>query len=267
MSSSPRRRLQLRCRTVQPSSASRSAAASSPIFCTSLRASWFLRIGSMKIGCEHDVRSAVQAGDHRPPRLRRGRRTTASVGRHRMERPHQPHVLRDVRFPETLRLLQGEGDEAHARRPPSRTGRRLVRPPGEGGDGRLPPARSWVVGNHDQGRLSPLFRRRRGQVRAALTEEEGELLKGIVREYLELLEADREPCDPVTARLFPSASMDDPTLETDFRELAGDDLLSHKRQTALRVLEYLDTGDRRPLSEEEQEAWLVLLADLRLAMA
>jgi len=103
-------------------------------------------------------------------------------------------------------------------------------------------------------------------VRAALTEEEGELLKGIVREYLELLKADREPGDPVMARLFPSASIDDPTLEADFRELAGDDLLSHKRQTAGRVLEYLDTGDRRPLTEEEQEAWLVLLTDLRLAM-
>src|SRR5260370_7264540 len=136
-----------------------------------------------------------------------------------MERSHQPHVLRDVRLPEALRLLPGEGDEAHARRAPSRAGRRLVRPRGEGGDGRLPPARSWVVGDHDQGRLSPLFRRRRGQVRVALTEEEGELLKGIVREYLELLEADREPGDPVMARLFPSATMADPTLQADFPDL------------------------------------------------
>ena len=100
----------------------------------------------------------------------------------------------------------------------------------------------------------------------ALSEEEGELLKGIVREYLELLDADREPGDPVMARLFPSASIDDPTLEADFRELASDDLHEHKRQAALRVLEYLDTGDRPPLSDEEQEAWLVALTDLRLAM-
>jgi hypothetical protein len=100
----------------------------------------------------------------------------------------------------------------------------------------------------------------------ALSEEEGELLKGIVREYLELLDADREPGDPVMARLFPSASMEDPTLEADFRELASDDLHEHKRQAALRVLEYLDTGDRPPLADEEQEAWLVALTDLRLAM-
>ena len=100
----------------------------------------------------------------------------------------------------------------------------------------------------------------------ALSEEEGELLKGIVREYLELLDADREPGDPVIARLFPSASIDDPTLEADFRELSGDDLHEHKRQAAFRVLEYLEPGDRRPLTDEEQEAWLVALTDLRLAM-
>jgi hypothetical protein len=100
----------------------------------------------------------------------------------------------------------------------------------------------------------------------ALSEEEGELLKGIVREYLELLDADREPGDPVMERLFPSASMEDPNLEADFRELSSDDLHEHKRQAALRVLEYLDTGDRHPLADEEQEAWLVALTDLRLAM-
>jgi hypothetical protein len=111
-----------------------------------------------------------------------------------------------------------------------------------------------------------VFRRRRGQVRAALSDEEVELLKGIVREYLELLDVDSEPGDPVMARLFPSASLDDPTLAADFRELAGDDLDQHKRQTAARVLEYLEQGDNRPLTDEEQEAWLVLLTDLRLAM-
>ncbi|MEA2590748.1 MAG: hypothetical protein QOD62_579 [Actinomycetota bacterium] len=100
----------------------------------------------------------------------------------------------------------------------------------------------------------------------ALSDEEGELLKGIVREYVELLDAERDPGDPVMARLFPSASLDDPTIETDFRDLAGDDLDQHKRQTATRVLDYLENGDRRPLTAEEQEAWLVLLTDLRLAM-
>ena len=100
----------------------------------------------------------------------------------------------------------------------------------------------------------------------ALSDEEGQLLKGIVREYLELLDADRRPDDPVIARLFPSASFDDPTLEADFRDLSADDLDQHKRRTANRVLDYLETGDLHPLTDEEQEAWLVLLNDLRLAM-
>jgi len=100
----------------------------------------------------------------------------------------------------------------------------------------------------------------------ALSDEEGELLMGIVREYLELLDAGSGPEDPVMARLFPSASLNDPTLAADFRELSADDLDKHKRQTASRVLDYLEHGDRRPLTDDEQEAWLVLLTDLRLAM-
>jgi hypothetical protein len=100
----------------------------------------------------------------------------------------------------------------------------------------------------------------------ALSDEEGELLTGIIREYQELLDAEREPDDPVMARLFPSASLDDPILEADYRDLASDDLNQHKRQTARRVLAYLEDGDRRPLTDEELEAWLVLLTDLRLAM-
>jgi Domain of unknown function (DUF2017) len=103
-------------------------------------------------------------------------------------------------------------------------------------------------------------------VRVALSDEESQLLQGIVHEYLELLDAEREPGDPVMTRLFPSASIDDPFLEADFRQLADDDLHEHKLLTARRVLEYLDAGDRRPLTEEEQEAWLVLLTDVRLAM-
>jgi len=103
-------------------------------------------------------------------------------------------------------------------------------------------------------------------VRAVLSEEEGELLRGVVREYLELLDADRAPGDPVMARLFPSASLDDPTVAADFHDLSADDLDQHKRQTAKRVLDYLEPGDNRPLTDEEQEAWLVLLTDLRLAM-
>ena len=55
-----------------------------------------------------------------------------------------------------------------------------------------------------------MFRRRGRQIRVALSREDTELLQQVVREYLDLLDADPEPGDPVIARLYPSASLDDP---------------------------------------------------------
>ncbi|MGH2719840.1 MAG: DUF2017 family protein, partial [Actinomycetota bacterium] len=68
------------------------------------------------------------------------------------------------------------------------------------------------------------------------------------------------------ARLFPSASLEDPALADDFRELSGSDLDIHKRSTAKIALHSLGTDRREPLGEEQLEAWLVLLTDLRLAI-
>ena len=114
-----------------------------------------------------------------------------------------------------------------------------------------------------------MFRRRRGHVRATLSDEEIQLLRGVVGEYLQLLDSEPPPGDPVRARLFPSASMDDPTVDHDYRELAASDLDAHKRATASTVLASLDTlakDQRSELDDEEQQAWLVLLTDLRLAI-
>ncbi|GAC1370195.1 MAG: hypothetical protein NVSMB32_14670 [Actinomycetota bacterium] len=114
-----------------------------------------------------------------------------------------------------------------------------------------------------------MFRRRRGHVRLTLSEEESQVLKGLIQEYLSLLDAEAPPGDPVRARLFPSASLDDPTVDHDYRELASSDLDTHKRATAALVLGSIDrlaADQRSALGEEEQEGWLVLLTDLRLAI-
>src|SRR5579872_2702777 len=111
-----------------------------------------------------------------------------------------------------------------------------------------------------------MFRRRRGQIRLAVGEEEVELLKKVIGEYLELLDAERDPRDPIMARLFPSASLEDPLLADDYRELATSDLDAHKRATAKLALDSLDADRREPLDEAQLEAWLVLLTDLRLAI-
>ena len=68
----------------------------------------------------------------RAPRHRRVAQHRPAVAGHRLERPHQPDVLRDLRVPEAVRLLEGEGDQADARRAPQGPGRRVVRAPGNG---------------------------------------------------------------------------------------------------------------------------------------
>lgn len=111
-----------------------------------------------------------------------------------------------------------------------------------------------------------MFRRRRGQVRLAIGEDEIELLKKVIGEYLELLDSGREATDPVMARLFPSASLEDPALAEDFRDLSSSDLDAHKRSTAKIAQDSLGTDLRQPLDEAQLEAWLVVLTDLRLAI-
>ncbi len=114
-----------------------------------------------------------------------------------------------------------------------------------------------------------MFRHRRGHVWIALNEEEAGLLRRLIDDYLELLDSETEPDDPVVSRLFPSASLDDPEVRRQFRELSESDLDRHKRSSAKRVLDCLgSTGGLRAAlkTEEDCEAWLVTLTDLRLAL-
>lgn len=114
-----------------------------------------------------------------------------------------------------------------------------------------------------------MFRRRRGQVWIALNEADVTLLRRLIDDYLELLDSESEPDDPVISRLFPPASRDDPEVQRQFRELSGSDLDRHKRSSAKKVLDFLgSTGGLRAAlrTEEDCEAWLVALTDLRLAL-
>ena len=101
-----------------------------------------------------------------------------------------------------------------------------------------------------------MFRRRGRQIRVALSREDTELLQQVVREYLDLLDADPEPGDPVIARLYPSASLDDPAVESAYRELATSDLDQHKRETARRF--YLCNGYHLEQHETGGDTWFEL---------
>jgi len=99
-----------------------------------------------------------------------------------------------------------------------------------------------------------------GDVLVRLSPEERSLLLGLVGELRAQLEG--ESRDPTLRRLFPPA-YDDEEDERAYRELAGDELLSGRRQ-ALELLAATARSDR--LSADEADAWLRALNDLRLVL-
>jgi len=99
-----------------------------------------------------------------------------------------------------------------------------------------------------------------GDVLVRLSPEERSLLLGLAGELRAQLEG--ESRDPSLRRLFPPA-YDDQDDERAYRELAGDELLSGRRQ-ALELLATTARSDR--LSAAEADAWLRALNDLRLVL-
>lgn len=104
-------------------------------------------------------------------------------------------------------------------------------------------------------------------LRAEFERVETRLLRELLAEMKLLLEADIPPTDPVLKRLFPEAS-DDPEEAALYRDLVGSELKAGKIEALKLVTERL--GTRGPLKtsipEEEWDAWLSLLTDMRLAI-
>lgn len=104
-------------------------------------------------------------------------------------------------------------------------------------------------------------------LRVDLERGETRLLRELLAEMKLLLEADIPPTDPVLKRLFPEAS-DDPDEAAFYRDLVGNELKAGKVEALRLVTERL--GTRGPVEtsipEEEWDAWLSLLTDMRLAI-
>ncbi len=103
-------------------------------------------------------------------------------------------------------------------------------------------------------------RARDGSIAVALPRDERELLASLPRELRAHL--DSEPDDPALRRLFPSA-YEDGDSEREYRELIGDELLAGRRR-ALETLE--QTAGAKRLDDDEAQAWLTALNDLRLVL-
>jgi hypothetical protein len=100
-----------------------------------------------------------------------------------------------------------------------------------------------------------------GGVRLRLSRRERQLLGRLAGELGSMLAEDAGA--PDLRRLFPPAYTEDAGAESEYHRLTYDELVAGRRET-LEV--FATTLDRRKLSEEELDAWLCALNDLRLVL-
>jgi hypothetical protein len=105
-----------------------------------------------------------------------------------------------------------------------------------------------------------------GSVTIRFSEDEAELLRRLLAE-METLLASRSDRDPVVGRLFPRA-YEKRKEEGSYRALVGDELVSTKKANLRTAGDMLgqEGAAEAALSEDQAEAWLALLTDLRLAI-
>jgi hypothetical protein len=102
-------------------------------------------------------------------------------------------------------------------------------------------------------------RRRGGGFDLRLPEGERDLLRSLPDQLRQLLESD----DPSTKRLYPPGHVEDDELQAEYRAMTRQDL-TEGRLESLRVLE--ETVDAERLDDEQMDAWLHALNDLRLVL-
>ncbi len=99
-----------------------------------------------------------------------------------------------------------------------------------------------------------------------LNATEAGILRDLVEQMRELVK-ESDATDPIRARLFPDAYEDNRD-STAYRELTGGDLSAAKLEALDRVAETLGSGGstKAQLTEEDAEAWVRTLTDMRLAI-
>lgn len=98
-----------------------------------------------------------------------------------------------------------------------------------------------------------------GCYRVSLGRDERELLDLLAAELVQLVTAD----DDAVARLFPAAYRDDPAAEEEYRRLTRSSLVDGR----VGMLETLRaTAPAERLTQQEADAWLGALNDLRLVL-
>ena len=112
-----------------------------------------------------------------------------------------------------------------------------------------------------------MFVRKGGQCVARFTAGESAVLQQVLAEVVALLSDGFDRADPVVERLFPDVYRDDPAGSADLRKYTDDDLKAAKLEQAGAMLSGLpEGGGTVRLDEEQAEAWLRALTDVRLAL-
>ena len=134
--------------------------------------------------------------------------------------------------------------------------------------------------------MEPFRSIRGGGVKAVLAPAEAELLRSLVGQVMELIEpesaratdldeleallqaeAAQTPTDPVLARLLPDGYRDDPDAAGEFRKYTELSLRAAKHENAQMMLDSLpEAGGKLQLTQEQAQAWLKALNDVRLAL-
>jgi hypothetical protein len=106
-----------------------------------------------------------------------------------------------------------------------------------------------------------------GGARLLLDDAETDIIRGLVDELRTLIAGGRiDRGDPVYDRLFPSA-YEEAKDEAAYRELIGDDLVTHKVEALDAISGALGPGANDiPLEGESLDTWLSCLTDMRLAI-
>ena len=96
---------------------------------------------------------------------------------------------------------------------------------------------------------------------------EAAVLNEVMLEVITLLSEGFDRGDPVIARLFPDMYRDDAAASEELRRYLEDDLRSAKLEQAALLLDVLPVeGGEVALDEEQAEAWLRALTDVRLTL-
>ena len=116
----------------------------------------------------------------------------------------------------------------------------------------------------------PFSRMRSGAVEMRLSPQETDVIRPLLDQMLQLIAAETQPDD--LRRLFPPAYEHDDAAQQEFVHFTRDDLLEAKKQALKTADATLDKGRLKRgllsvrLNDDEQQAWLGALNDLRLFM-